>query len=78
MRNRNVFFIAGTIIFLIVSIALIFVSSTGTNIYLITADYSDFGRIFWQFRQIDVLVQIMLIFTSALGILVFFADKDKK
>ena len=78
MKDRNIFFIISAVIFLIISIALVFVASSGTNIYLISRSYSDFGRIFWQFRQIDIIVQVMLIFTAALGILVFFSGTDKE
>ena len=38
----------------------------------------DFSHALWVFRRLEILLQVMLIFTCALGILVFFTERDKK
>lgn len=38
----------------------------------------DLGMMLWGMRRMDVLIQVMLIFACALGILTFFAERDGK
>jgi|GEM_PF-5056471 len=37
----------------------------------------DLGMMLWGLRRLDVLVQVMLIFSAALGILTFFAERKE-
>ena len=56
----------------------------GMSVYSVPAlpfgilNIGNFNFALWNFRKLDVIVQAVLIFTAAMGILVFFAEKDSK
>jgi hypothetical protein len=56
----------------------------GMSVYSVPAlpfgmiNIGNFNFALWNFRKLDVIVQVMLIFTAAMGILVFFAEKNEK
>jgi len=56
----------------------------GMSIYNVPAlpfgilNLGNFNYALWNFRKLDVIVQVVLIFTAAMGILVFFAEKNNK
>ena len=56
----------------------------GMSVYSVPAlpfgilNIGNFNFALWNFRKLDVIVQVVLIFTAAMGILVFFAENNKK
>ncbi len=56
----------------------------GLSLYSVPAlpfaiiNLGDFHHVLWNFRKLDTIVQAVLIFSAAMGILVFFAERNKQ
>ena len=56
----------------------------GMSVYYVPAlpfgilNIGNFNFALWNFRKLDMIVQVVLIFTAAMGVLVFFAEKEEK
>lgn len=71
---------------MLLSLGLLFLSFLAVGYYLYSVpalpfaivDLGDFHHVLWNFRKLDTIVQAVLIFTAAMGILVFFAERNKQ
>ncbi len=55
---------------------LAYVPASVPSMTLSTIFPLDFGKALWIERRLDVFMQVILVFTCAMGILVFFSGKD--
>lgn len=78
MNRGSSFVIFGATLLAVVFLGIGFVISQPPMAKFMFDQSGQFKFAFWNLRRLDVMVQIALIFTSSLGVLVFFAEKEKK
>lgn len=78
MNIKNIFSAVGAIILLIAFVMIGYNLSSLNFVLPSLIRRIDFSHALWSLRRLEIFLQVMLIFTCALGILAFFAERDKK
>jgi len=78
MNKRRLLIGFGAAVSVMTFSALGFILLSTPFIPSLNAEVATFSTALWKLRAVDIFVQVMIIFAAAMGILVFFNERDGK
>jgi hypothetical protein len=78
MNIKNIVKLTAVILLAAVFVLLGYMLVQVPALHYVSGITAEFSKVLWNERRLDVMLQVMLIFTCSMGILVFFSGKEGK